>query len=67
LENRHDKRYLSDISNFKELQIDEENIHTESKSTVTKDFHNTCSSWTKKYNDAYDKWIKLREVGDSND
>jgi len=67
LENRHDKHYLSDISSSKESQIDDENIHTRSKSTVTKDNHNTCSSWTKKYNDAYDKWTKLPEGRDSND
>jgi len=67
LENRHDKRYLLDISNSKELQIDDEIIHTKSQSTVTKDNHNTCSSWTKKYNDAYDKWTKLPEGRDSND
>lgn len=67
LENRHDKRYLSDISFSRELQIDEENIHTKNKSTIAKDIHSTCSSWTKKYNDAYDKWIKLPEGGDTND
>ncbi|HYY85516.1 MAG TPA: hypothetical protein VE594_00260 [Nitrososphaeraceae archaeon] len=67
LENRHDKDYLSDISSSKESQIDDENIHPKSKSTVTKDNHNTCSSWTKKYNDAYDKWTKLPEGRDSND
>ena len=67
LENRHDKDYLSDISSSKESQIDDENIYPKSKSTVTKDNHNTCSSWTKKYNDAYDKWTKLPEGRDSND
>jgi hypothetical protein len=59
LENRHDKRYLSDISNSKVSQIDDENIHNKSKSTVTKNIHNTCSSWIKKYDDAYDKWNEL--------
>lgn len=67
LENRHDNQYLSNISNSKELQIDEENFHTKGKSTVRKDIHNTCSSWTKKYNDVYDKWIRLPEGADSND
>ena len=67
LENRHDKDYFSDISSSKESQIDDENIYPKSKSTVTKDNHNTCSSWTKKYNDAYDKWTKLPEGRDSND
>jgi hypothetical protein len=65
LENRHDIRYLSDISSSKELQIDAENIHSKSKSNIKKNIHNTCSSWTKKYNDAYDMWIKLR-VGEDN-
>jgi hypothetical protein len=67
LENRHDKDYFSDISSSKESQIDDENIYPKSKSTVTKDNHNTCTSWTKKYNDAYDKWTKLPEGRDSND
>jgi hypothetical protein len=67
LENRHDIHYLSDISNSKELQIDAENIHSKSKSNITKNIHNTCSSWTKKYNDAYDKWIKLPVGGDNKD
>ena len=59
LGNRHDKRYLSDISNSKVSQIDEENIHSKNRSTVTKNIHNTCSNWIKKYNDAYDNWIEL--------
>lgn len=67
LENRHDTRYLSDISNSKELQIDAENIHSKSKSNITKNIHNSCSSWTKKYNDAYDKWTKLSVGGDNKD
>ena len=67
MENRQDNRYLLDISNSKELQIDEENIDTKNKSTVSKNIHNTCSSWTKKYDDAYDKWIKLPGGEDNND
>jgi hypothetical protein len=67
LENRHDIHYLSNISNSKELQIDAENIHSKSKSNMTKNIHNTCSSWTKKYNDAYDNWIKLPIGGDNKD
>jgi hypothetical protein len=67
LENRHDKRYLSDISNSKVSQIDDENIHNKSKSTVTKNIHNTCSSWIKKYDDAYDNWIELPKGENSND
>ena len=67
MENRQDNRYLLDISNSKELQIGDENIDTENKSTVSMNIHNTCSSWTKKYDDAYDKWIKLSEGEDNND
>ena len=67
MENRQDKHYLLDISNSKELQIGDENIDTKSKSTISKDIHNTCSSWTKKYDDAYEKWIKLPEGDDNND
>ncbi len=67
MENRQDNRYLLDISNSKELQIDDENIDTKNKSTVSKNIHNTCSSWTKKYDDAYDKRIKLPGGDDNND
>jgi hypothetical protein len=67
MENRQDKRYLLDISNSKELQIGDENIDTKNKSTVSKNIHNTCNSWTKKYDDAYDKWIKLSEGEDNNE
>ncbi|MDP9211334.1 MAG: hypothetical protein M3N27_04980 [Thermoproteota archaeon] len=67
MENRQDNRYLLDISNSKELQIDDENIDTKNKSTVSKNIHNTCSSWTKKYDDAYDKRIKLPGGEDNND
>ena len=67
LENRHDKRYLSEISNSKVSQMDDENIHNKIKSSLTKSIHNTCSSWVKKYNDAYDKWIELPKDENSND
>ena len=67
MENRQDNRYLLDISNSKELQIGDENIDTKNKSTVSKNIHNTCSSWTKKYDDAYDKRIKLSEGEDNDD
>ena len=67
IENRKDKRYLLDISNSKELQIGDENIDTKNKSTVSKNIHNSCSSWSKKYDYAYDKWIKLSEGDDNND
>jgi hypothetical protein len=58
MKNRHDKQYLSDISNSKEKQISDENIDNTIKSD-TKNVHNTCKGWSKKYNDVYDKWIKL--------
>ena len=67
MENRQDMRYLLDISNSKELQISDENIDTKNKSTGSKNIHNTCSSWTKKYDDAYDNWIKLSEGENNND
>jgi hypothetical protein len=67
LENRHDKRYLSEISNSKVSQIEDENIHNKSKSTITKNIHNTCSSWIKKYNDAYDNWMDLHKDENSKD
>jgi hypothetical protein len=67
LENRHDSQYLSNISSSKELQIDEEGFHTKGKSTVKIDTHNTCGTWTKKYDDAYDKWIRLPEGAHKND
>lgn len=67
MEKRQDRGYLLDISNSKELQIDDENIDTNNNSTVSKNIHNTCSSWTKKYDDAYEKWIKLSEGKDNND
>jgi hypothetical protein len=49
------------------LQIDEEGFHTKGKSTVKIDTHNTCGTWTKKYDDAYDKWIRLPEGAYKND
>jgi hypothetical protein len=57
--NRHDKQYLSDISNSKEKQISDENIDSTIKLSETKNVHNTCNGWSKKYNEAYDMWIKL--------
>ena len=59
MNNRHDKQYLSDISNSKEKQISDENIDSNIKLSETKNVHNTCNGWSKKYNEAYDKWIKL--------
>lgn len=59
MNNRHDKQYLSDISNSKEKQISDENIDSNSKLSETKNVHNTCNGWSKKYNEAYDMWIKL--------
>lgn len=59
MNNRHDKQYLSDISNSKEKQISDENIDSNIKLSETKNVHNTCNGWSKKYNEAYDMWIKL--------
>ena len=58
MNNRHDKQYLSDISNSKEKQISDENVDNTIKSD-TENVHNTCIGWSKKYNDVYDKWINL--------
>ena len=58
MNNRHDKQYLSNISNSKEKQISDENIDSNIKSE-TENVYNTCNSWSKKYNEAYDMWIKL--------
>jgi hypothetical protein len=59
MNNRHDKQYLSDISNSKEKQISDENIDSTIKLSETTNVHNTCNSWSKKYNEAYENWIKL--------
>ena len=59
MNNRHDKQYLSDISNSKEKQISDENIDSNIELSETKNVHNTCNGWSKKYNEAYDMWIKL--------
>lgn len=61
MENRYDEQYLSNISNSKDVQISDENIDTNSKFSISNKVHNSCSSWSKKYNDAYDKWTKLSE------
>jgi hypothetical protein len=66
MNNRHDKQYLSDISNSKEKQISDENINNTIKSE-TENVHNTCNGWSKKYNDVYDKWIKLPAEKDDDD
>jgi hypothetical protein len=67
MNNRHDKQYLSDISNSKEKQISDENIDSNIKLSETKNVHNTCNGWSKKYNEAYDMWIKLpAEKGHAN-
>jgi len=67
MNNRHDKQYLSDISNSKEKQISDENIDSNIKLSETENVHNTCNSWSKKYNDVYDKWIKLPAEKDHDD
>lgn len=61
MENRYDEQYLSDISNSKDVQISDENIETNSKFSISNKVHNSCKSWSKQYNDAYDKWTKLPE------
>lgn len=61
MENRHDKEYLSNISNSKDVQISDEKIETNSKFSISNKVHNTCNSWSKKYNQAYDKWTKIPE------
>jgi hypothetical protein len=61
MKSRHDERYLSDISDSREVQISREKIETSNKLSEPKNVHNTCNIWSKKYNEAYDKWIKLPE------
>ena len=58
MENRHDNQYLSQIYNAKERQIEDENIGRTTEFSGLKNAHNTCNSWSKKYNEAYDEWIK---------
>jgi CRISPR/Cas system CSM-associated protein Csm2 small subunit len=67
MNNRHDKQYLSDISNSKEKQISDENIDSTIKLSETTNVHNTCNSWSKKYNEAYESWIKLPAEKDRDD
>ncbi len=58
MENIHDKQYLSQIYNAKEKQIADENTGRTTELSGLKNAHNTCNSWSKKYNEAYDEWIK---------
>jgi len=67
MENRHDKEYLSNISNSKDVQISDEKIETNSKFSISNKVHNTCNSWSKKYNEAYDKWTKIPEEEENNE
>jgi hypothetical protein len=67
MENRHDKQYLSNISNSKDVQISDEKIETKSKFSISNKVHNTCNSWSKKYNEAYDKWTKIPEEVENNE
>ena len=67
MNNRHDKQYLSDISNSKEKQISDENIDSTIKLSETTNVHNTCNSWSKKYDEAYESWIKLPAEKDRDD
>ena len=65
--NRHDTQYLSEILNSKEKQINDESIDSTIKLSETKNVYNTCNSWFKKYNEAYDMWIKLPAEKDHDD
>lgn len=67
MENRHDKQYLSNISNSKDVQISDEKIENNSKFSLSNKVHNTCNSWSKKYNEAYDKWTQIPEGGEDNE
>jgi hypothetical protein len=61
MKNRHDKQYLSDISSSREAQISHEKRDDSSQLSLSKNVYNTCNSWSKKYNEAYDMWTKLPE------
>lgn len=67
MENRHDEQYLSNISNSKDVQISDEKIETNSKFSISNKVHNSCNSWSKKYNEAYDKWTKIPEEEENNE
>ena len=67
MENRHDKQYLSQIYNAKEKQIRDEKIGRTTEFAGLKNAHNTCNSWSKKYNEAYDEWVKLPSEIQHND
>jgi abortive infection bacteriophage resistance protein len=41
------------------VQISDENIETNSKFSISYKVPNSCNSWSKKYNEAYDNWTKL--------
>jgi len=60
MENRHDKQYLFQIYNAKEKQIGDENSGRTTELSGLKNVYNTCNSWSKKYNEAYDEWIKAQ-------
>jgi len=55
MENRHDKQYLFQIYNAKEKQIGDENSGRTTELSGLKNVYNTCNSWSKKYNEAYDE------------
>jgi hypothetical protein len=61
MKNRHDKQYLSNISDSREVQISHEKRDNSNQLSISKNAYNTCHSWSKKYNEAYDKWMKLPE------
>jgi hypothetical protein len=62
MENRHDKQYLFQIYNAKEKQIGDENSGRTTELSGLKNVYNTCNSWSKKYNEAYDEWIKAQST-----
>jgi hypothetical protein len=61
MKNRHDKQYLSNISDSREVQISHEKRDNSNQLSISKNAYNTCHSWSKKYNEAYDKWMRLPE------
>ena len=72
MKSRYNKQYLSDISKHKEIQIsdeisDEKRESTANKLSSSKNIHNNCNNWSKKYNEAHDTWLKLPEQEEEND
>jgi len=59
MKSRYNERYLSDISKSTELQISDEKNESSDKLLKSANVHTTCTNWYKKYNEAYDNWMKL--------